>query len=184
MAHQTPSSSLKKHPRSLRLILAELFSGRVSVRLSELEEKVGQMEHRLDDHAVAISNLGGSCGNGGSDEDPNRKNPARHLGACEPIKRAWRAQMDQFQRKRLLPMAYGLITICLAAVAIPSTQALLMPDSCKTVSQQTPAPVTESTPSITTMPRSATLDGMRLDSIPQVRPATPDLPPAATEVMA
>ena len=92
--------------------------------------------------------------------------------------------MDQFQRKRLLPMAYGLITICLAAVAIPSTQALLMPDSCKTVSQQTPAPVTESTPSITTMSRSATLDGMRLDSIPQVRPATPDLPPAATEVMA
>ncbi|WP_232689772.1 hypothetical protein LW586_27450 (plasmid) [Klebsiella quasipneumoniae] len=80
MAHQTPSSSLKKHPRSLRLILAELFSGRVSARLSELEEKVGQMEHRLDDHAVAISNLGGSCGNGGSDEDPNRKNPARHLG--------------------------------------------------------------------------------------------------------
>ncbi|MDV5678122.1 hypothetical protein QM129_28460 [Klebsiella pneumoniae] len=58
MAHQTPSSSLKKHPRSLRLILAELFSGRVSARLSELEEKVGQMEHRLDDHAVAISNLG------------------------------------------------------------------------------------------------------------------------------
>lgn len=38
--------------------------------------------------------------------------------------------------------------------------------------------------SITTMPRSATLDGMRLDSIPQVRPVTPDLPPAATEVMA
>jgi hypothetical protein len=30
----------------------------VSARLSELEEKVGQMEHRLDDHAVAISNLG------------------------------------------------------------------------------------------------------------------------------
>lgn len=58
MAHQTPSSSLKKHPRSLRLILAELFSGRVSARLSELEEKVGQMEHRLDDHAVAISNPG------------------------------------------------------------------------------------------------------------------------------
>ncbi len=58
MAHQTPSSSLKKHPRSLRLITAELFSGRVSARLSELEEKVGQMEHRLDDHAVAISNTG------------------------------------------------------------------------------------------------------------------------------
>ena len=58
MAHQTPSSSLKKPPRSLRLILAELFSGRVSARLSELEEKVGQMEHRLDDHAAAISNLG------------------------------------------------------------------------------------------------------------------------------
>lgn len=50
--------SLKKHPRSLRLILAELFSGRVSARSTELEEKVGQMEHRLDDHAVAISNLG------------------------------------------------------------------------------------------------------------------------------
>ncbi|VDA16808.1 hypothetical protein BANRA_05218 [Klebsiella pneumoniae] len=62
MAHQTPSSSLKKHPRSLRLILAELFSGRVSARLSELEEKVGQMEHRLDDHAVAISNRGSAMG--------------------------------------------------------------------------------------------------------------------------
>ncbi len=183
MAHQTPSSSLKKHPRSLRLILAELFSGRVSARLSELEEKVGQMEHRLDDHAVAISNLGARVAMGEVMKTRTAKS-CETPGACEPIKRAWRAQMDQFQRKRLLPMAYGLITICLAAVAIPSTQALLMPDSCKTVSQQTPAPVTESTLSITTMPRSATLDGMRLDSIPQVRPATPDLPPAATEVMA
>ncbi|MDV5570704.1 hypothetical protein QM058_28130 [Klebsiella pneumoniae] len=57
MAHQTPSSSLKKHPCSLRLILVDILR-RVSARLSELEEKVGQMEHRLDDHAVAISNLG------------------------------------------------------------------------------------------------------------------------------
>ncbi|QGV85642.1 hypothetical protein F7P09_27285 (plasmid) [Klebsiella pneumoniae] len=80
MARQTPFTSFNKRPRSIRLVLAELFSGRVSARLAELEEKVGQMEHRLDDHAVAISNLGGSCGNGGSDEDPNRKNPARHPG--------------------------------------------------------------------------------------------------------
>lgn len=58
MAHQTPSSSLKTFPHSLQLILAELFSGRVSARLPELDEKVGQMEHRLDDHVLAIFNLG------------------------------------------------------------------------------------------------------------------------------
>lgn len=98
MAHQTPSSSLKKHPRSLRLILAELFSGRVSARLSELEEKVGQMEHRLDDHAVAISNLGARVAMGEVMKTRTAKS-CETPGACEPIKRAWRAQMDQFQRK-------------------------------------------------------------------------------------
>ncbi|NCI02123.1 hypothetical protein EHI96_20100 [Cronobacter malonaticus] len=83
--------------------------------------------------------------------------------------------MENFQRKRLMPMAYALILVSLAAAAVPAGQSLLIPDS-----------TTTTTPSSTTrLPEkaSATLDGMFLDTIPG-RPAISDLPPAATEMTA
>ncbi|EEO4716840.1 hypothetical protein AUM46_06315 [Cronobacter malonaticus] len=83
--------------------------------------------------------------------------------------------MENFQRKRLMPMAYALIWVSLAAAAVPAGQSLLMPDSTTTI-----------TPSSTTrLPEkaSAALDGMSLDTIPG-RPAISDLPPAPTEMKA
>ncbi|AXW99300.2 MULTISPECIES: hypothetical protein [Cronobacter] len=58
MAHQTPLTSFKKRPRSIRLALAELFSGRVSARLAQLEERVFDLEVRANAQATTIANLG------------------------------------------------------------------------------------------------------------------------------
>ena len=73
--------------------------------------------------------------------------------------------MENFQRKRLKPMAYVLIIVSLATVAVPAGQSLLMPDSSIT---------TPSSTTITTTPveRPVTLDGMAVDAIPQVHPVT------------
>lgn len=75
--------------------------------------------------------------------------------------------MENFQRKRLKPMAYVLIIVSLATVAVPAGQCLLMPDSSIT---------TPSSTTITTTPveRPVTLDGMAVDAIPQVHPVTQD----------
>ncbi|ECP1586162.1 hypothetical protein FYR76_18885 [Salmonella enterica] len=62
MARQTPFTSFNKRPRSIRLVLAELFSGRVSARLAELEERVFELEKRIDAQATAIANLGATVG--------------------------------------------------------------------------------------------------------------------------
>jgi hypothetical protein len=64
MARQTPFTSFNKRPRSIRLVLAELFSGRVSARLAELEERVFELEKRIDAQATAIANLGATVGMG------------------------------------------------------------------------------------------------------------------------
>ncbi len=84
--------------------------------------------------------------------------------------------MENFQRTRLKPMAYGLILASLAAAAIPTGQSILMPES--TISPITPS---QTTPQPERAPVS--LDGMSLDTIP-ARPAIPDLPPAVIEVVA
>ncbi|MEL2679741.1 hypothetical protein R9K73_09605 [Escherichia coli] len=64
MARQTYFTSATKRPRSIRLVLAELFSGRVSARLAELEERVFELEKRIDAQATAIANLGATVGMG------------------------------------------------------------------------------------------------------------------------
>ncbi|EOK1927560.1 hypothetical protein ACJV9D_005320 [Escherichia coli] len=51
MARQTYFTSVTKRPRSLRQILAELFSGRVMSRLEELETTVRLLNERLDNQA-------------------------------------------------------------------------------------------------------------------------------------
>lgn len=72
-------------------------------------------------------------------------------------------------------MAYVLIIVSLATVAVPAGQSLLMPGSSITTPPST---------TITTTPveRPVTLDGMLMDTIP-ARPATPDLPSAVTEAI-
>ncbi len=75
--------------------------------------------------------------------------------------------MENFQRNRLKPMAYGVILATLAAITVPAGQSLLMPDSSITTPPST---------TITTTPveRPVTLDGMTVDAIPQVHPVTQD----------
>ncbi|MFU1878341.1 hypothetical protein, partial [Enterococcus faecium] len=60
--------------------------------------------------------------------------------------------MENFQRKRLKPMAYVLIIVSLATGAVPAGQSLLMPGSSIT----TPLSTTITT---TTVERPVTLDG-------------------------
>lgn len=62
MARQTSFTSFNKRPRSIRLVLTELFSGRVSARLTELEERVFELEKRINAQATAIANLGTTVG--------------------------------------------------------------------------------------------------------------------------
>ncbi|EHK7498533.1 hypothetical protein ICF61_005004 [Escherichia coli] len=52
MARQTSFTSFNKRPRSIRLVLTELFSGRVSARLTELEERVFELEKRINAQAT------------------------------------------------------------------------------------------------------------------------------------
>lgn len=61
MARQTYFTSATKRPRSLRQILAELFSGRVLSRLDELETTVRLLNERLDKQASVVANVGGDC---------------------------------------------------------------------------------------------------------------------------
>ncbi|EGQ2020585.1 hypothetical protein I2539_004580 [Escherichia coli] len=58
MARQTYFTSATKRPRSLRQILAELFSGRVLSRLDELETTVRLLNERLDKQASVVANVG------------------------------------------------------------------------------------------------------------------------------
>ena len=60
MARQTyfTSATKSKRPRSLRQILAELFSGRALSRLDELESTVQLLTKRLDDQASVVANMG------------------------------------------------------------------------------------------------------------------------------
>lgn len=169
MARQTPFTSFNKRPRSIRLVLAELFSGRVSARLAELEERVFELEKRIDAQATAIANLGATVGM----EKVRDSVASRVLRESQAHKDS---SHGNFQRNRLKPMAYGVILATLAAVAVPAGQSLLIPDTTTTSTttlQTTPLP--ERPP--------VSLDGMLLDTIP-ARPATPDLPSAVTEAIA
>ncbi|MFJ7174562.1 hypothetical protein [Citrobacter freundii] len=62
MERQTPFISFNKNPRSIRLVLTELFSGRVFARLAELEDRVFELERRINAQAIAIANLGTTVG--------------------------------------------------------------------------------------------------------------------------
>ncbi|WP_407261974.1 hypothetical protein [Klebsiella pneumoniae] len=168
MAHQTPFTSFNKRPRSIRLVLAELFSGRVSARLAELEERVFELEKRIDAQATAIANLGATVGMG----------KVRDSVASRVLRES-QAHKDsshgKFQRNRLKPMAYGVILATLAAVAVPAGQSLLIPDTTTSTTTLQTTPLPERPP--------VSLDGMLLDTI-LARPATPDLPSAVTEAIA
>ncbi len=63
-------------------------------------------------------------------------------------------------------MAYALILLSLATVAVPAGQSLLMQDS-----STTRQPTTISTAPVE---RPVSLDGMSVDAIPQVHPVTLD----------
>ncbi|MFU4378016.1 hypothetical protein ACOW7T_17545 [Escherichia coli] len=58
MARQTYFTSVTKRPRSLRQILAELFSGRVMSRLDELETTVRLLNERLDNQRQLLRTWG------------------------------------------------------------------------------------------------------------------------------
>ncbi|EPN5342203.1 TPA: hypothetical protein ACIYJZ_004184, partial [Escherichia coli] len=68
MARQTYFTSATKRPRSLRQILAELFSGRVLSRLDELETAVRLLNERLDKQASVVANVGAIVTSGSSRE--------------------------------------------------------------------------------------------------------------------
>ncbi len=68
MARQTYFTSATKRPRSLRQILAELFSGRVMSRLDELETTVRLLNERLDNQASVVANVGAIVASGSSRE--------------------------------------------------------------------------------------------------------------------
>lgn len=160
MARQTYFTSATKRPRSLRQILAELFSGRVLSRLDELETAVRLLNERLDKQASVVANVGAIVTSGSSRE-------AKSTRPLVKEKTTRTVRMENFQRKRLKPMAYVLIIVSLATVAVPAGQSLLMPGSSITTPPST---------TITTTPveRPVTLDGMTVDAIPQVHPVTQD----------
>lgn len=168
MARQTSFTSFNKRPRSIRLVLAELFSGRVSARLAELEERVFELEKRIDAQATAIANLGATVGMG-------RCVIPSPLVCCVNPKHTRTVLMENFQRNRLKPMAYGVILATLAAVAVPAGQSLLIPDTTTSTTTLQTTPLPERPP--------VSLDGMLLDTI-LARPATPDLPSAVTDAIA
>lgn len=93
--------------------------------------------------------------------------------------------MENFQRNRLKPMAYGLILVSMAAVAVPAGQTLLMPES---IIPTTPSQTMTTTPERPTV----SLDGMLVDTIPQphttipdrLHIVTPDHPHTATKAVA
>lgn len=58
MARQFFLTPATKRPRSLRQILAELFSGRLLSRLDELETTVLVLKARLDKQASVVANVG------------------------------------------------------------------------------------------------------------------------------
>ncbi|EON2566926.1 TPA: hypothetical protein RXT57_003220 [Escherichia coli] len=73
MARQTYFTSVTKRPRSLRQILAELFSGRVMSRLDELETTVRLLNERLDNQASVVANVGAIVASGSSREAKNAR---------------------------------------------------------------------------------------------------------------
>ncbi|WP_251124009.1 hypothetical protein, partial [Escherichia coli] len=73
MARQTYFTSATKRPRSLRQILAELFSGRVMSRLDELETTVRLLNERLDNQASVVANVGAIVASGSSREAKNAR---------------------------------------------------------------------------------------------------------------
>ncbi|EGE3709350.1 hypothetical protein DLX34_16225, partial [Shigella sonnei] len=73
MARQTYFTSVTKRPRSLRQILAELFSGRVMSRLDELETTVRLLNERLDNQASVVANVWAIVASGSSREAKNAR---------------------------------------------------------------------------------------------------------------
>lgn len=168
MARQTPFTSFNKRPRSIRLVLAELFSGRVSARLAELEERVFELEKRIDAQATAIANLGATVGMG----------KVRDSVASRVLRES-QAHKDSSHGKFSTKSteANGLRSNFSnpAAVAVPAGQSLLIPDTTTSTTTLQTTPLPERPP--------VSLDGMLLDTI-LARPATPDLPSAVTEAIA
>ncbi|HHL4448056.1 TPA: hypothetical protein ACQ7XM_004699, partial [Escherichia coli] len=73
MARQFFLTPATKRPRSLRQILAELFSGRLLSRLDELETTVLLLKARLDEQASVVANVGAIVTSGSSREAKNAR---------------------------------------------------------------------------------------------------------------
>ncbi|EOK2723851.1 TPA: hypothetical protein ACP4LD_004995 [Escherichia coli] len=168
MARQTPFTSFNKRPRSIRLVLAELFSGRVSARLAELEERVFELEKRIDAQATAIANLGATVGM----EKVRDSVASRVLRESRAHKESSHGKFSTKSTE-----ANGLRSNFSNPGSGSRASRSESVDTGHNYFHHNLAddPLPERPP--------VSLDGMLLDTIP-ARPATPDLPSAVTEAIA
>ncbi|MCW7013035.1 hypothetical protein NYV35_26420 [Escherichia coli] len=160
MARQTYFTSVTKRPRSLRQILAELFSGRVMSRLDELETTVRLLNERLDNQASVVANVGAIVASGSSREAKNARPLVKEKNNKD-------SSNGKFSKKEAETNGLRSHYSFTGDGSRSSRSEPLMPDSSIT---------TPSSTTITTTPveRPVTLDGMAVDAIPQVHPVTQD----------
>ena len=154
MATLTPLNSFNKRLNSIRLALAALFSGRVSARLAELEERVFELEQRANAQADVVANIGTNVAVEMARSTVFRvlRNSQKHQEGSDGKLSAKAANADGLRSNRGFSGGRN-----------NSNRAEYVDDGSALISHQ--------------------LDGMRLDTIP-ARPATSDLPPAVTKVVA
>lgn len=80
--------------------------------------------------------------------------------------------MENYQLKRMKPMAYALILASLAAVAVPAGQSLLIPEPVNPATSTTATPESPLISAPAKHSPSVSLDGMMVDSILRPHPVT------------
>lgn len=160
MARQTYFTSATKRPRSLRQILAELFSGRVLSRLDELETAVRLLNERLDKQASVVANVGAIVTSGSSREAKSTRPLVKEKNNKD-------SSNGKFSKKEAETNGLRSHYSFTGDGSRSSRPEPLMPGSSITTPPST---------TITTTPveRPVTLDGMTVDAIPQVHPVTQD----------
>ena len=160
MARQTYFTSATKRPRSLRQILAELFSGRVLSRLDELETAVRLLNERLDKQASVVLRTWGDCYLWFF----TRSESTRPLVKEKNNKDSSNGKFSKKEAETNGLRSHYSFTGDGSRSSRPEP---LMPGSSITTPPST---------TITTTPveRPVTLDGMTVDAIPQVHPVTQD----------
>lgn len=160
MARQTYFTSATKRPRSLRQILAELFSGRVMSRLDELETTVRLLNERLDNQASVVANVGAIVASGSSREAKSTRPLVKEKNNKD-------SSNGKFSKKEAETNGLRSHYSFTGDGSRSSRPEPLMPGSSITTPPST---------TITTTPveRPVTLDGMTVDAIPQVHPVTQD----------